>query len=92
MANPAYLGSEACVDPEEAFVASLSGGQMLTLPALAARNRSVVNGHKAPVVAGSFRYACGSGPRGGRRQGHYSFESLTDTGKRRSDIVNGIIR
>ncbi len=23
-ANPAYLGNESCVDPEEAFVASLS--------------------------------------------------------------------
>ena len=35
-ANPAYLGSETCVDPEEAFVASLSSCHMLTFLAIAA--------------------------------------------------------
>ena len=35
-ANPAYQGSDSCVDPEEAFVASLSSCHMLTFLALAA--------------------------------------------------------
>ena len=38
-ANPAYLGSESCVDPEEAFVASLSSCHMLTFLAIAAKKR-----------------------------------------------------
>ena len=37
-----YLGSDACVDPEEAFVASLSSCHMLTFLAIAARKRYVV--------------------------------------------------
>jgi organic hydroperoxide reductase OsmC/OhrA len=44
-ANPAYLGSESCVDPEEAFVASLSSCHMLTFLAIAARKRLVVDGY-----------------------------------------------
>ena len=43
-ANPAYLGSESSVDPEEAFVASLSSCHMLTFLAIAARKRYVVDG------------------------------------------------
>ncbi len=42
-ANPGYLGSESYVDPEEAFVASLSSCHMLTFLALAARKRYVVD-------------------------------------------------
>ncbi len=49
-ANPAYLGSESCVDPEEAFVASLSSCHMLTFMALAARKRYVVDSYKDQAV------------------------------------------
>ena len=38
-ANPAYLGNESCVDPEEAFVASLSSCHMLTFLAIACKKR-----------------------------------------------------
>jgi organic hydroperoxide reductase OsmC/OhrA len=44
-ANPAYLGSGSCVDPEEAFVASLSSCHMLTFLAIAARKKFVVDGY-----------------------------------------------
>jgi organic hydroperoxide reductase OsmC/OhrA len=49
-ANPAYLGSENCVDPEEAFVASLSSCHMLTFLALAARKRYVVDAYEDRAV------------------------------------------
>ena len=49
-ASPAYLGSEHCVDPEEAFVASLSSCHMLTFLALAARKRYVVDGYRDQAV------------------------------------------
>lgn len=49
-ANPAYLGSESCVDPEEAFVASLSSCHMLTFLAITARKRYVVDGYKDDAV------------------------------------------
>jgi organic hydroperoxide reductase OsmC/OhrA len=49
-ANPAYLGSESCVDPEEAFVASLSSCHMLTFLALAAKKRYVVDGYRDQAV------------------------------------------
>jgi organic hydroperoxide reductase OsmC/OhrA len=42
-ANPSYLGAESCVDPEEAFVASLSSCHMLTFLALAAKKRYTVD-------------------------------------------------
>ena len=42
-ANPAYLGSEAAIDPEEAFVAALASCHMLTFLAIAAKKRFVVN-------------------------------------------------
>ncbi|SIO20589.1 Organic hydroperoxide reductase OsmC/OhrA [Singulisphaera sp. GP187] len=44
-AAPAYLGNESCVDPEEAFVASLSSCHMLTFLAIAAKKRYVVDGY-----------------------------------------------
>jgi organic hydroperoxide reductase OsmC/OhrA len=49
-ANPAYLGSERCVDPEEAFVASLSSCHMLTFLAIAARKRYVVDRYHDEAV------------------------------------------
>lgn len=42
-AAPAYLGNESCIDPEEAFVASLSSCHMLTFLAIAAKKRYVVD-------------------------------------------------
>jgi organic hydroperoxide reductase OsmC/OhrA len=49
-ANPAYLGSERCVDPEEAFVASLSSCHMLTFLAIAARKKLVVDAYHDEAV------------------------------------------
>jgi organic hydroperoxide reductase OsmC/OhrA len=49
-ANPAYLGSENSVDPEEAFVASLSSCHMLTFLAIAARKRYVVDSYSDEAV------------------------------------------
>jgi organic hydroperoxide reductase OsmC/OhrA len=49
-ASPAYMGNESCVDPEEAFVASLSSCHMLTFLALAARKRYVVDGYRDQAV------------------------------------------
>jgi organic hydroperoxide reductase OsmC/OhrA len=49
-ATPAYLGSENCVDPEEAFVASLSSCHMLTFLAIAARKRYVVDSYSDEAV------------------------------------------
>lgn len=49
-ANPAYLGSESCIDPEEAFVASLSSCHMLTFLAIAARKRHVVDSYHDEAV------------------------------------------
>ncbi len=41
-ATPAYLGNAKCVDPEEAFVASLSSCHMLTFLAIASKKRFVL--------------------------------------------------
>ncbi|MFO0910495.1 MAG: OsmC family protein [Isosphaeraceae bacterium] len=49
-ANPAYLGSAGCVDPEEAFVASLSSCHMLTFLAMAARKKWVVDAYDDEAV------------------------------------------
>ena len=49
-ANPAYLGSESCVDPEEAFVAALSSCHMLTFLAIAARKKLVVDSYHDEAV------------------------------------------
>ena len=49
-AAPAYRGSESCVDPEEAFVASLSSCHMLTFLAIAAKKRFVVDGYRDRAV------------------------------------------
>jgi organic hydroperoxide reductase OsmC/OhrA len=45
-AAPAYLGSESCVDPEEAFVASLSSCHMLTFLAIACKKRFTVDSYR----------------------------------------------
>lgn len=42
-AAPEYLGSEARLDPEEAYVASLSSCHMLTFLAIAAKRKLVVD-------------------------------------------------
>lgn len=44
-AAPAFLGDAECVDPEEAYVASLSSCHMLTFLALASRKRLLVNSY-----------------------------------------------
>lgn len=49
-ANPAYLGNEGLVDPEEAFVAALSSCHMLTFLAIAARKRLVVDSYADHAV------------------------------------------
>jgi organic hydroperoxide reductase OsmC/OhrA len=49
-AAPAYLGSESCVDPEEAFVASLSSCHMLTFLAIACKKRINVESYRDPAV------------------------------------------
>jgi organic hydroperoxide reductase OsmC/OhrA len=49
-AAPAYLGSESCVDPEEAFVASLSSCHMLTFLAIACKKKYVVDRYRDQAV------------------------------------------
>ena len=44
-AAPAYLGNPQLVDPEEAFIASLSSCHMLTFLAIASRKRLVVESY-----------------------------------------------
>jgi organic hydroperoxide reductase OsmC/OhrA len=49
-ANPAYLGSEKAVDPEEALVAAISSCHMLTFLAIAAKKRFVVDSYADHAV------------------------------------------
>ncbi len=49
-AAPAYRGKTDCVDPEEAFVATLSSCHMLTFLAIAARKRLVVDSYEDDAV------------------------------------------
>ena len=49
-AAPAYLGNPAHVDPEEAFVASLSSCHMLTFLAIACKQRFVINSYEDETV------------------------------------------
>ena len=49
-AAPAYKGNERCVDPEEAFVASLASCHMLTFLAVACKRRYVVDGYRDEAV------------------------------------------
>ena len=59
-ANPAYLGSESCVDPEEAFVASLSSCHMLSFLALACKKRYVVDSYRDKAVGVLGKDAAGN--------------------------------
>lgn len=45
-AAPAFRGNEECVDPEEAFVVSLSACHMLTFLALASKKRFIVDSYR----------------------------------------------
>jgi organic hydroperoxide reductase OsmC/OhrA len=49
-AAPSYLGNPANVDPEEAFVASLSSCHMLTLLALACKQKFVLDSYVDEAV------------------------------------------
>lgn len=49
-AAPRYLGSPDCVDPEEAFVASVSSCHMLTFLAICARKRILVDRYEDSAV------------------------------------------
>jgi organic hydroperoxide reductase OsmC/OhrA len=49
-AAPAYMGNEKCVDPEEAFVASLSGCHMLTFLAIASKKQLTVDSYRDQAV------------------------------------------
>ena len=49
-ASPAYLGGKANVDPEEAFVASLSACHMLTFLALCTKERLIVDSYEDDAV------------------------------------------
>ncbi|WDI32326.1 OsmC family protein [Hyphococcus flavus] len=49
-AAPAFLGDPSCVDPEEAFVASVSSCHMLTFLAIAARKRLTVDSYEDKAV------------------------------------------
>ena len=49
-AAPAYLGNPAYVDPEEAFVASLSSCHMLTFLAIACKQKFVLNSYEDEAV------------------------------------------
>jgi organic hydroperoxide reductase OsmC/OhrA len=59
-AAPAYKGSESCVDPEEAFVASLSSCHMPTFLAIAARKRYVVDAYRDHAVGILAKDAAGN--------------------------------
>jgi organic hydroperoxide reductase OsmC/OhrA len=49
-AAPAYLGNEQCVDPEEAFVASLSSCHMLTFLAIACKKRFTMDSYRDQAI------------------------------------------
>jgi organic hydroperoxide reductase OsmC/OhrA len=49
-AAPRYLGSEECVDPEEALVAAISSCHMLTFLAICARKGIVVESYQDSAV------------------------------------------
>lgn len=49
-AAPAFLGDEARVDPEEAFVAAIASCHMLTFLAIAARKRLTVDSYRDRAV------------------------------------------
>ena len=58
-AAPAYVGNPANVDPEEAFVASLSSCHMLTFLAVACKKRFVVESYTDEAVGHLEKNAAG---------------------------------
>ena len=56
-AAPQYMGNEALVDPERAFVAALSSCHMLTFLAVAARDGFVVDDYRDEAVGTMERNA-----------------------------------
>ncbi len=59
-AAPDYKGSESCVDPEEAFVASLSSCHMLTFLAIACKKRLTVDSYRDQAVGILAKDAAGN--------------------------------
>ena len=59
-AAPDYKGSESCVDPEEAFVASLSSCHMLTFLAIACKKRLTVDSYQDQAVGILAKDAAGN--------------------------------
>jgi len=59
-ASPAYVGNASCVDPEEAFVASLSSCHMLSFLALACKKRFVVDSYRDQAVGVLGKDAAGN--------------------------------
>jgi organic hydroperoxide reductase OsmC/OhrA len=59
-ASPGYLGDESCVDPEEAFVASLSSCHMLSFLAIACKKRFVVDTYRDQAVGVLGKDAAGN--------------------------------
>jgi len=49
-ATPDYRGNAQCIDPEEAFVASLSSCHLLTFLAIAAKERYAVDSYRDQAV------------------------------------------
>ena len=58
-AAPAYAGNPANVDPEEAFVASLSGCHMLTFLAVACKKRFMIESYTDEAVGYLEKNAAG---------------------------------
>jgi organic hydroperoxide reductase OsmC/OhrA len=58
-AAPAYLGNVSCVDPEEAFVASLSSCHMLTFLAIAARKGYILDEYQDEAIGVLAKDAAG---------------------------------
>jgi organic hydroperoxide reductase OsmC/OhrA len=61
-AAPAYLGSPANVDPEEAFVASLSSCHMLTFLAIACKQKFMLDSYQDEAVGHMEKNAEGKWP------------------------------
>lgn len=59
-AAPAYKGSESCVDPEEALVASLSSCHMLTFLAITCKKRLTVDSYRDQAVGVLAKDAVGN--------------------------------
>ncbi len=58
-ANPAYRGNDRCVDPEEAFVASLSSCHMLTFLALASMKGFTLDDYEDEAIGQLGKAASG---------------------------------